>query len=62
MALEEETQTIVSQFEFSDADVNKAVKEFLRQMGMCSGRPFVSYLSPVVTDRLRRRRFEQGWN
>ena len=36
MALEAETQSIVQQFEYSDDDVNKAVKEFLRQMGMCS--------------------------
>jgi hexokinase len=36
MALEDETQSIVEQFEYSDDDVNKAVKEFLRQMGMCS--------------------------
>lgn len=35
MALEAETQAIVEQFEFSDDDVNKAVKEFLRQMGRC---------------------------
>lgn len=36
MALEAETQSIVEQFEYSDSDVNKAVQEFLRQMGMCS--------------------------
>ncbi|KAH6630509.1 hypothetical protein B0J18DRAFT_364154 [Chaetomium sp. MPI-SDFR-AT-0129] len=31
MALETETDSIVQQFEYSDNDVNKAVKEFLRQ-------------------------------
>lgn len=33
MALEAETTAIVSKFDFSDDDVNKSVKEFLRQMG-----------------------------
>ncbi len=33
MALEAETKTIVGQFDYTDDDVNKAVKEFLRQMG-----------------------------
>ncbi|KAL2133362.1 hypothetical protein VTI74DRAFT_2491 [Chaetomium olivicolor] len=32
MTLEQETKAIVAQFEFSDEDVNKSVKEFLRQM------------------------------
>ena len=32
MALEAETKTIVKQFEFTDADVNKATKEFVRQL------------------------------
>jgi hypothetical protein len=35
MALAAETKRVVSLFEYSDNDVNKAVKEFLRQMGMC---------------------------
>jgi len=34
MGLEAETKTIVSQFEYTDEDVNKGVKEFLRQMSM----------------------------
>jgi hypothetical protein len=33
MALQAETQAIVTQFDFSDENVNKAVREFLRQMG-----------------------------
>lgn len=33
MALATETKDIVSQFELTDADVNKGVQEFLRQMG-----------------------------
>ncbi|KAK3383536.1 hypothetical protein B0T24DRAFT_688072 [Lasiosphaeria ovina] len=33
MSLEAETKSFVSKFEYSDEDVNKAVKEFLRQMG-----------------------------
>ncbi|KAK5656349.1 hypothetical protein OQA88_4729 [Cercophora sp. LCS_1] len=32
MGLEAETKTIVSKFEYTDEDVNKGVKEFLRQM------------------------------
>lgn len=32
MGLEAETKTIVSQFEYTDDDVNKGVKEFLRQL------------------------------
>jgi len=32
MALIEETKRLVSQFDYSDEDVNKGVKEFLRQM------------------------------
>jgi hypothetical protein len=34
MSLLAETESIVKQFEFTDNDVNKSVKEFLRQMGM----------------------------
>jgi hypothetical protein len=33
MALQEETANIVNEFNFSDEDVNKSVREFLRQMG-----------------------------
>lgn len=33
MAMVEETKRIVAQFEYTDEDVNKGVKEFLRQMG-----------------------------
>ena len=33
--LEIQTDVIVEQFKYSDDDVNKGVKEFLRQMGMC---------------------------
>ncbi len=32
--LAEAAQAIVDQFEYSDDDVNRGVKEFLRQMGM----------------------------
>ena len=34
MALAAETKRVVSLFEYTDNDVNKGVKEFLRQMGM----------------------------
>lgn len=33
MSLAEETKRVVSQFDFSDADVNSHVQEFLKQMG-----------------------------
>lgn len=33
--LEIETDAIVEQFKYTDDDVNKGVKEFLRQMGTC---------------------------
>lgn len=33
MALAAETKTIVAQFDYTDDDVNKATKEFIRQMG-----------------------------
>ncbi len=33
-ALVAETEAIVKQFEYTDDDVNKGVKEFLRQMSM----------------------------
>ncbi|KAK3393154.1 putative glucokinase [Podospora didyma] len=33
MALEAQTKSIVAQFDYTDEDVNKGVKEFLRQMG-----------------------------
>jgi hypothetical protein len=33
MALAAGTKTIVAQYEYTDDDVNKGVKEFLRQMG-----------------------------
>jgi hypothetical protein len=32
MALADETKRVVSQFEFSDSDVNTHVQEFLKQM------------------------------
>lgn len=32
MTLEAETKRIVGQFEFTDEDVNKATKEFVRQL------------------------------
>jgi hypothetical protein len=32
MALEVETKSIVEQFELTDEDVNKATKEFVRQL------------------------------
>lgn len=34
MALQQETKKVVSQFEFSDADVNSHVAEFIQQMSM----------------------------
>jgi hexokinase len=33
MELKTETERVVAQFEYTDKDVNKGVKEFLRQMG-----------------------------
>jgi predicted oxidoreductase (fatty acid repression mutant protein) len=33
--LGEHVHTVVRQFDYSDADVNKGVKEFLRQMRTC---------------------------
>jgi hexokinase len=33
MALAAETKSVVAQFDYSDEDVNKGVKEFLKQMG-----------------------------
>jgi len=53
MALETETQSIVKQFEYSDDDVNKAVKEFLRQMGTCSTKASALGL-PFLTDAVER--------
>lgn len=48
MPLAAETKRIVDQFEYTDDDVNKGVKEFLRQMGtfatLCS-RLFYAALS-----------------
>jgi len=37
MALEAETAAIVAKFDYTDDDVNKAVKEFLRQLGRYIG-------------------------
>jgi hexokinase len=34
MTLVEETKRITAQFDYTDEDVNKGVKEFLRQMSM----------------------------
>lgn len=34
MALAAETKRIVAQFDYSDEDVNKTVKQMLREMGM----------------------------
>lgn len=34
MGLQEETKKVVSQFDFSDADINSHVAEFLDQMSM----------------------------
>lgn len=45
MALAQETKAIVAQFEYSDDDVNKGVKEFLRQMGTCA---FVPLTLPSI--------------
>lgn len=37
MALADETSSVVSQFDFTDADLNNHVQEFLKQMGALSG-------------------------
>jgi hexokinase len=34
MALAQEAARVAAEFEYSDAQVNKAVKQFIRQMGM----------------------------
>jgi hypothetical protein len=34
MGLAQEAARVAAEFEYSDAQVNKAVKEFIRQMGM----------------------------
>jgi len=51
MDLETETQSIVKQFELSDDDVNKAVKEFLRQMeeGLAKDGTSLSQIPTYVT-------------
>lgn len=35
MALAVETRAVVAQYEYTDEDVNKGVKEFIRQLGEC---------------------------
>lgn len=35
MSLESEAKSVIAQFEYTDEDVNKGVKEFLRQLGGC---------------------------
>jgi len=39
MTLEAESKSIAAQFDYSDGDVNKAVKEFLRQLGRLPASP-----------------------
>lgn len=34
MTLQDETNRVVADFDFTDDDVNRHVKEFLKQMGM----------------------------
>lgn len=34
MALAQEASRVAAEFEYSDAQINKAVKEFINQMGM----------------------------
>ena len=48
MALLEETNRVAAQFEYTDEDVNKAVKEFLRQMGRWNLHPPRVILFPRV--------------
>jgi hypothetical protein len=44
MAIHPEASRVVSQFDFSDADINRHVQEFLKQMGMC-----ISHLSSMIS-------------
>lgn len=52
MALAEETKRVVSQFEFSDADVNVHVQEFLKQMSKLARDLGVHAASPVSFGRI----------
>jgi hexokinase len=47
MALADESNRIVEQFEFPDEDLNRHVKEFLRQMGMLLYRSAQSVTVPL---------------
>ncbi|KAK0628207.1 hypothetical protein B0T17DRAFT_614159 [Bombardia bombarda] len=51
MALEAETKTVVSKFEYTDDDVNKGVEEFLRQMheGLAKDGTSMSQIPTYVT-------------
>lgn len=44
MALVEETKRITAQFDYTDADVNKGVQEFLRQMSKLLDSPILDRL------------------
>lgn len=48
MGLQQETKKVVSQFEFSDADINSHVAEFLKQMS--PSRP-LRIRAPTVRNR-----------
>lgn len=49
MALIEETKRLVTQFDYSDEDVNKGVKEFLRQMSKSmSSQKCLSYTTALM--------------
>lgn len=49
MALAEHTTRVTSQFEFSDAEINRNVQEFLKQM---SKSKYPQALEPVVLQEL----------
>lgn len=48
MALANATTRVVSQFDFSDADINRHVDEFLRQMGKSAAEPSTRPLLTAV--------------
>jgi hypothetical protein len=58
MALAAETKRITALFDYDDADINKGVQEFLRQMGKCipvpAGRamPLFPLLRPAYQRRV----------
>jgi hypothetical protein len=61
MALEAETKSIVKQFEYTDDDVNKGVKEFLRQMSTCCAIAVLGLLAPICWALTNSPHKARGW-